>query len=105
MKRYSLVFAGVILGCAGTIAVPVMERALAQPYGANRDAPRWEQRCQIMGGYPRGDAREPMMERVNAALRAAGEDGWELVAVPAPVTGSNQVWSELLLCFKRPGAG
>lgn len=67
MNRYGLLIAGAILGCAGTVAVPVLERAFAQPYAANPAAPRWE-----------------------------------LVAVPAVTMGTSRVWSEIVLCYKRP---
>lgn len=73
MKRYWLVFAGVILGCAGTVAIPLIERALAQSYGANPAAPRWEQQCQILGARGRsraGHRQQSDLERAGAVLQA-----------------------------------
>lgn len=42
------------------------------------------------------------MERLNERLDQAGAEGWELVAVPTPTQGGNNVWSEMIVCFKRP---
>ena len=42
------------------------------------------------------------METVNERLASAGAEGWELVSVPTPTQGNHSVWSEVILCFKRP---
>ncbi|MCB9617753.1 MAG: hypothetical protein H6722_35405, partial [Sandaracinus sp.] len=88
--------------CAGTTVVTLQRGAEAQSYAPNPAATRWQQRCQIVGGYPERDRRAALMETVNERLASAGAEGWELVSVPTPTQGNHSVWSEVILCFKRP---
>ncbi|MCB9624923.1 MAG: hypothetical protein H6723_16535 [Sandaracinus sp.] len=88
---------GALLGCAGTAVVTLQRGAEAQSYAPHPAATRWQQRCQIVGGYyvTSRERKVALMETVNQRLASAGDEGWELVAVPTPA-------DEVLLCFKRP---
>jgi len=103
MKRYWMLIVGMMIGCAGTAAVPAVSTTVAQPFAASPHAPRWQQHCVLEGGIGSGDRRQAAVERINGKLREAGDQGWELVQIPVAVAGGgSQVWSDLLVCYKRP---
>lgn len=102
MKRWTSILVGVLVGCAGTAVVTLQHGAAAQEYAPSPSAPRWQQQCQVVDKYPQNRDRGPLMQRINQRLTSMGNEGWELVSVPTPTQGHGGIWSEVMLCFKRP---